>query len=100
MTDPAFDPARLDDAIHGKLRLGIMAYLSSVSAASFAELKEKTDASDGNLSVHMRKLEEAGYISIEKSFVGRRPRTTLTLTPAGRKAWIAYLNELRRLTGG
>jgi DNA-binding MarR family transcriptional regulator len=99
MREPTFDPARLDDAIHGKLRLGIMAYLSSVSAASFAELKEKTDASDGNLSVHMRKLEDAGYLTIEKSFVGRRPRTTLALTPAGRKAWIAYLDELRRLTG-
>jgi len=100
MTDSNFNAAKLDEVIHGKLRLGIMAYLSSVSAASFTELKGKTDASDGNLSVHMRKLEEAGYVSVEKSFVGRRPRTTLKLTPAGRKAWIAYLDELRRLTGG
>ena len=94
------DASALDDVIHGKLRLGIMAYLSAVSEASFTELKQKTDASDGNLSVHMRKLEEAGYISVEKSFVDRRPRTTLKLTVAGRKAWIAYLDELRNLTGG
>lgn len=100
MADPGFDAGRLDDVIHGKLRLGVMAYLSSVSAASFTELIEKTGATDGNLSVHMRKLEEAGYIAIEKSFVGRRPRTTLKLTNTGRKAWIAYLDELRRLTGG
>jgi DNA-binding MarR family transcriptional regulator len=99
MSDPDFNAAKLDEVIHGKLRLGIMAYLSSVSTASFSELKEKTDASDGNLSVHMRKLEEAGYVAVEKSFVGRRPRTTLSLTPTGRKAWIAYLDELRRLTG-
>ncbi len=98
MTDPDFNAGRLDDVIHGKLRLGLMAYLSSVSAASFTELKEKTGASDGNLSVHMRKLEEAGYIAIEKSFAGRRPLTTLKLTVAGRKAWVAYLDELRRLT--
>jgi|TARA_R110002073_G_scaffold279049_1_gene443283 DNA-binding MarR family transcriptional regulator len=100
MNESDFNAAALDEIIHGKLRLGIMAYLSSVSSASFTELKEKTEASDGNLSVHMRKLEEAGYIAVDKSFVGRRPRTTLSLTPAGRKAWIAYLDELRRLTGG
>jgi len=100
MTESDFNAAKLDEVIHGKLRLGIMAYLSAVSEASFTELKDKTEASDGNLSVHMRKLEEAGYIAVDKSFVGRRPRTTLSLTPVGRKAWIVYLEELRRLTGG
>jgi DNA-binding MarR family transcriptional regulator len=99
MSDAEFNAAALDEIIHGKLRLGIMAYLSSVSTASFTELKEKTGASDGNLSVHMRKLEEAGYVAVDKRFVKRRPRTTLSLTPAGRKAWITYLDELRRLTG-
>jgi len=59
MNDAEFNAAALDEVIHGKLRLGMMAYLSSVSAASFTELKEKTGSSDGNLSVHMRKLEEA-----------------------------------------
>lgn len=99
MSDAKFNAAALDEVIHGKLRLGIMAYLSSVSTASFIELKEKTGASDGNLSVHMRKLEEAGYVAVDKRFVKRRPRTTLSLTSAGRKAWITYLDELRRLTG-
>ncbi|MBI1237531.1 MAG: helix-turn-helix domain-containing protein [Alphaproteobacteria bacterium] len=100
MNESDFNAAALDEIIHGKLRLGIMAYLSAVEQASFTELKQKTDASDGNLSVHMRKLEEAGYVSVEKRFAGRRPLTTLKLTAAGRKAWIAYLDELRRLTGG
>lgn len=100
MSESGFNAAALDEIIHGKLRLGIMAYLSAVEQASFTELKQKTDASDGNLSVHMRKLEEAGYVSVEKRFAGRRPLTTLKLTAAGRKAWIAYLDELRRLTGG
>lgn len=100
MNESDFNAAALDEVIHGKLRLGIMAYLSAVEQASFTELKQKTDASDGNLSVHMRKLEEAGYVSVEKRFAGRRPLTTLKLTAAGRKAWIAYLDELRRLTGG
>ncbi|MEE2526906.1 transcriptional regulator [Hyphobacterium sp. HN65] len=99
MSKDDFNAGALDEIIHGKLRLAIMAYLSAVSEASFTELKQKTEASDGNLSVHMRKLEEAGYIAVDKSFVDRRPRTTLTLTPAGRKAWIAYLDELRNLTG-
>jgi DNA-binding MarR family transcriptional regulator len=100
MSDDSFNASALDEVIHGKLRLAIMAYLSAVSEASFTEVKARTEASDGNLSVHMRKLEEAGYVNVDKSFVGRRPRTTLKLTAKGRKAWIAYLDELRRLTGG
>ncbi|WP_420434583.1 winged helix-turn-helix domain-containing protein [Hyphobacterium sp.] len=99
MDKQEFNPAALDEVIHGKLRLAIMAYLSAVSEASFTEVKARTEASDGNLSVHMRKLEEAGYIEVGKTFVGRRPRTTLKLTANGRKAWIAYLDQLRQLTG-
>ncbi len=100
MSEGDFNAANLDEVIHGKIRLGIMAYLSAVSEASFTELKARTEATDGNLSVHMRKLEEAGYIAVDKAFVGRRPRTTLKLTDTGRKAWLAYLDELKRLTGG
>lgn len=92
-----FDAAALDDAIHGKLRLGLMAYLSSVTTATFTELKQKTGASDGNLSVHLRKLENAGYVAISKSFVDRKPQTRAGLTEAGRAAWIAYLDQLRGL---
>lgn len=94
-----FDAAALDDAIHGKLRLGLMAYLSSVETATFTELKQKTGASDGNLSVHLRKLEDAGYVAISKSFVDRKPQTRAGLTDTGRAAWIAYLDQLRGLLG-
>jgi len=95
-----FDAARLDEVIHGKLRLGVMAYLSAVDAATFAELKDRTGATDGNLSVHLRKLEEAGYVVVEKRFVGRKPQTRARLTPQGRKAWIAYLDQMRALLDG
>ncbi len=93
----AFDAAALDEVIHGRLRLGVMAYLSSVEAATFPELAAKTKATNGNLSVHLRKLEEAGYVAQDKSFVGRKPQTRVRLTPAGRDAWIAYLEQLRAL---
>ncbi|MEC9250616.1 MAG: transcriptional regulator [Pseudomonadota bacterium] len=94
-----FDASGLDEVIHGKLRLGLMAYLSSVESASFNELKDKTGASDGNLSVHLRKLEDAGYVGIEKQFVERKPHTRAALTAAGRKAWQAYLDHIRTLLG-
>lgn len=91
----AFDPQGLDDVIHGKLRLAVMSYLSAVKDASFTELRERTSASDGNLSVQLRKLEEAGYVAQDKQFVDRRPHTRVSMTPDGRKAWIAYLDALR-----
>ena len=65
----------------------------------FGELKEKTGATDGNLSIQMRKLEEAGYVAIEKMFVGRKPHTRASLTGEGRKAWAAYLAQLEALLG-
>lgn len=99
MTDQPFDAAALDDVIHSKLRLGIMAYLSGVQSATFGELKERTGATDGNLSVSLRKLEEAGYVAIDKRFVGRRPQTRASLTGEGRKAWLAYLDQMRGLLG-
>ncbi|MEM7662628.1 MAG: transcriptional regulator [Pseudomonadota bacterium] len=89
-----FDHSAIDDVIHGRLRLGIMAYLASASPAIFGELKEKVKATDGNLSTHLRKLEEAGYVKLEKRFVGRRPQTRAHLTAAGRKAWLAYLQQI------
>lgn len=92
-----FDHAALDDAIHGRLRLGVMAYLSSVSPAAFQELKARVNATDGNLSAQLRKLEEAGYVAIEKTYAGRKPLTRVSLTENGRAAWAAYLNRLRNL---
>ncbi len=92
-----FDHTAIDDVIHGRLRLGIMAYLSTVSPAPFLELKAKVNATDGNLSAHLSKLEEAGYVKIEKKFVDKKPRTTVHLTAKGRKAWIDYLGRLQSL---
>ena len=96
---PGFDVNKLDDAIHGRLRLGIMAYLADAEAADFNELKTVLDATQGNLSVHLRKLEEAGYIEIVKSFLGRKPLTRAHITPSGRKAFTAYLEALSKLVG-
>ena len=94
-----FDIGKIDDVIHGRVRLGIMAYLVSAEVADFNELKEVLQTTQGNLSVHLRKLEEAGYIEIEKSFLGRKPLTRARLTAAGRKAFSAYLDAMRKLVG-
>ena len=93
----AFDIGRIDEIIHGRLRLGIMAYLSSAETADFNALKTRLHATDGNLSVHLRKLEDAGYVAIDKSFVGKKPLTTVTLTEDGRAAFIRYLDAMARL---
>ena len=92
-----FDQAGIDDVIHGKLRLGIVAYLSSVEGALFTELRDKVGATDGNLSAHLRKLEEAGYVRVDKSFAERKPQTRLELTAEGRRAWQAWLRQMESL---
>jgi DNA-binding MarR family transcriptional regulator len=92
-----FDVEGLDEVIHGRLRLGIMAYLAHAEAADFNELKGALNATQGNLSIHLRKLEDAGYVAIDKSFLGRKPLTRARLTEAGRKALAAYLDTLSRL---
>jgi len=89
----------LDDVIHGRLRLGVMAYLADAEVADFTELKAALDATQGNLSIHLRKLEEAGYVEIEKSFLGRKPLTRLRMTAKGRKAFADYLAALDKLVG-
>lgn len=99
MTD-GFDIDRIDEIIHGRVRLGIMAFLSGAGAADFNTLKARLQATDGNLSVHLRKLEDAGYVAVAKSFVDRKPLTTLSLTDAGRKAFTAYLDAIGKLVDG
>lgn len=93
----AFDIGAIDDVIHGRMRLGIMAYLADAEAADFNELKALLQATQGNLSVHLRKLEEAGFIAIEKSFLNRKPLTRARITPTGRAAFAAYLEALGKL---
>ena len=94
------DLGAIDDVIHGRLRLGVMAYLSSVNPASFPELLNKTGATNGNLSTHLTKLETAGFIRQEKGYNGKRPQTLVHLTQQGRLAWIGYLDAMRDLLGG
>jgi DNA-binding MarR family transcriptional regulator len=90
-------PAALDRLIHERMRLGIVSALAVNDSLTFNELKELMQTTDGNLSVHARKLEEAGYVSCMKSFEGRVPRTDYALTPAGRKALERYLDHMEAL---
>jgi DNA-binding HxlR family transcriptional regulator len=92
-----FNIEAIDDVIHGRLRLGIMAFLSTAGSADFTLLKNRLQATDGNLSVQLRKLEEAGYVVIEKAFVSKKPLTTVTLSDTGRTAYIGYLDAMRKL---
>lgn len=89
----------LDPLLHSQLRLAVMSILLSVEEADFVYLKEKTESTAGNLSVQIDKLNEAGYIETEKSFVNKRPRTTCRITPAGRKAFEMYVNALKEYIG-
>ena len=88
---------KLDRLIHERLRLGILSALSVNESLTFNELKKLIETTDGNLSVHARKLEEAGYISVAKSFEGRMPRTDYRLTAAGRRALERYLDHMEAL---
>lgn len=90
---------RIDEVIHGRLRLGVMTYLSDAEVADFTELKAALEATQGNLSVHLRKLEEAGFVTIEKSFLGRKPLTRVRITRAGRTAFRAYVQAIAELLG-
>jgi DNA-binding transcriptional ArsR family regulator len=91
------DAQSLDRLIHDRVRLGILSALAGADSLSFGDLKSALDLSDGNLSVHARKLEEAGYVTCEKSFAGRLPRTEYRLAPAGRRAFEKYLNHMDAL---
>ena len=95
--DDAFDIEDIEEVIHGRVRLGIMAFLAGAELAEFAALKSRLGATDGNLSVHLRKLEDAGYVDILKSFQGRKPLTQARITPRGRAAFLRYLDAMSRL---
>ncbi len=85
----------LDPLLHSQLRLAIVSLLLTVEEADFVWLKEKTEATSGNLSVQLDKLSEAGYISVRKEIVGKKPRTTCSLTPKGRDALNEYVRTLK-----
>ena len=90
-------PPALDRLIHERMRLGIVSALAVNDSLTFNELKQLLKTTDGNLSVHARKLEEATYIACSKSFAGRLPKTEYRLTAAGRRALERYLNHMEAL---
>jgi DNA-binding MarR family transcriptional regulator len=87
---------RLDPVVHERLRLGILSALAVTDGLSFTELRSILETSDGNVSVHCRRLEEAGYISVQKSFEGRIPKTRYSITAAGRRALTGYLEAMQQ----
>lgn len=95
MSGTAFE--RLDDVVHQRTRLGVLTVLAEVESASFTYLRDELGLSDGNLSRHLRVLEEAGLVAITKSFRGRTPLTTVKATPAGRRALAGHLAALQEM---
>jgi len=89
----------LNPVVHGKLRLALLSLLAAVDEAEFTWLREKTGATDGNLGAQLMKLEEAGYLSVEKKFVQRKPQSLYRMTDAGRAALTEYVQALRELLG-
>jgi DNA-binding PadR family transcriptional regulator len=90
----------LNPLVHGKLRLAVLSLLSGVEEAEFTWLRGKTGSTDGNLGAQLLKLEEAGYVAVEKKFVQRKPQTIYRMTEAGRHALTEYVQALKGLLGG
>jgi DNA-binding MarR family transcriptional regulator len=88
---------QLDRVIHEKGRLAIMSMLAASPELSFTEMRDALSMTDGNLTTHIRTLQEAGYVSVTKSFQNNRPHTTCSLTPAGHKAFTNYINLLEKI---
>jgi DNA-binding MarR family transcriptional regulator len=93
------DLPELDPVVHGKLRLAVLSLLVAAQEADFTWLREKTGSTDGNLGAQMLKLEEAGYVEMEKRFAGRKPQTVYRMTPSGREALAAYVAALKSILG-
>ncbi|MCL2661241.1 MAG: transcriptional regulator [Acidobacteriaceae bacterium] len=89
----------LNSVVHGKLRLALLSLLAGVDEAEFTWLRSKTGATDGNLGAQLLKLEEAGYVTVDKRFVERKPQTQYRLTEAGRTALSEYVQALKQLLG-
>ena len=94
---PARDLPKLDRLIHERMRLGIVSALAANESLTFTELKKLLGTTDGNIAVHSRKLEDAGYVSCKKSFDGRIPKTEYRLTAQGKRALERYLNHMEAL---
>ena len=99
VTEPETELPDLNPVIHGKLRLALLSLLSSVEEAEFTWLRAKTNSTDGNLGAQLLKLEEAGYVAVEKKFVLRKPQTLYRMTEGGRQALTDYVQALKQLLG-
>ena len=95
MTD--FDHTAIDELLHSRVRLAIVAYLAGAGTADFVALRDATKTTDGNAGVHLRKLEDGGYVAVEKRFVARKPQTLYSLTERGRRALLDYVTHLEAL---
>ena len=93
------DLPELNPVVHGRLRLALLSLLSGVEEAEFTWLRAKTEATDGNLGAQLLKLEEAGYLSVEKKFVLRKPQSLYRITETGRQALADYVRALKQLLG-
>ena len=92
-----FDYQQLNDIIHSRIRLAVIAVLVTVDEAEFVFLKDKVNATDGNLSTHLKKLEESGYVAVSKSFENRKPVSRYMLTQKGKNAFKIYIERLEKL---
>src|SRR5262245_58057883 len=97
MSEPPIDFNGLDTAVHGPVRLGVLTALRLDGPLDFTTLRKRLGVADGALGLHLGKLEAAGYVHGSTALLGRRPRTTYRLTPAGRRALAGYLDSMRRL---
>jgi DNA-binding MarR family transcriptional regulator len=91
------DAASFDPVLLSRVRLGVISVLLTRGPSTFPELKTLLEVTQGNLTIHLGKLEDAGYVSVSKDFVDRKPRTTVALTPAGRSAFLRHVETLDRI---
>ncbi len=94
---PPIDFNGLDTVVHGPVRLGVLTALQTGGPLDFTTLKKRLDVGDGVLGLHLRKLEDTGYLTCKKTFVGRRPKSTYRITRSGRKALACYLHAMQTL---
>lgn len=94
-----YDYRAIDDFIHSRVRLTIMSFLAAARSAEFTELKTQLKVSDGNLSTHLKKLEEADYINVSKQFMGKKPQTVVAISEKGDAAFRAYVEGLGKMIG-
>ena len=94
-----FDYRAIDDVIHSRVRLAIMSFLMTAGKADFSELKKQVQVSDGNLSTHLKKLEDHGYVTTTKQFVDKKPQTSVELTKEGKASFRSYVEGLAAMIG-